>query len=582
MDRHRYIGRWIWLLGLCGVLLATPRPALADEPQTEEEQAALLIAQAQTLLFAPAPQGFLLRRDLPPGRSLTSLLNEIQTANERIGPLALGRTGPLLARPSTLTAEWPSAHFLIHYATEGADAPPEPIAEYLAAAEEACERAWELHHANGVWPEPVTGAESDHLLDVYVRDLGWGAYGYTLHEATTEGTGESGFIVVDNDFAGHPTLDAGAALRVTLAHEYHHLVQFVFGYAPEADWFMEQSAVMMEGRAYPEITERYRYLTFFASSPHRRLDLSNGSFEYGAWLWPQFLLEHEGWGEAMLVEAWSVWREASLTMRAALDRVLQDRGSSLAAAFAEWAVWNAFIGQRDDGTHYAELASYPGAVWQELTVTRFPADELGPALTHQPEPLGASYVVFEPAASSGHDRLDLKVTSGNGAMAATLIAWPRAGGAPIQHTASLDGGGAWLQLLGWNEMERACLVISVGPDASTTCAYTVTAHTRMASADVDPEDPAYHPVSLSLAPNPSETRTVISYQLPADGPVVLRLYDASGRLVETLLDRVDSAGSHQIAWDGPAGGDRPPESGVYFCEIRTPDDVRRVRLIRAR
>jgi hypothetical protein len=567
---------------LCGVLTGAPRLAAADDPQTEQERAALLIAQAHTILSASAPQGFALRRDLPPGRSLTSLLNEIQTENARIGPLALGMTGPLLSRPTTLTAELSTEHFLFHYATDGGDAPGSPITDYLAVAAEACEHAWDMHHGSARWPTPITGAESDGLLDVYVRDLGWGAYGYTLHEAAVEGTGESGFIVVDNDFAGHPTLDAYDALRVTLAHEYHHLVQFAFGYAPEADWFMEQSAVMMEGRTYPEITDRYRYLSFFTSSPHRRLDLSNGSFEYGAWLWPQFLFEHEDWGEAMLVEAWHVWSDSSITMLAALDRVLQGRGSSLAAAFAEWAVWNAFLGQRDDGTHYADLTSYPCAVWPELAVSRYPADGLAPAPTHQPEPLGASYVMFEPAAASGHDRLDLKLTSGSGAVAATLIAWPRGGGLATLHAVPLSDGGASLQILGWNEMERACLVISVGPDAPATCAYTVTAHTRMASADVEPDETAFDRLSLSLAPNPSEGRTAITYELPADGPVVLRLYDAAGRLVVTLLDRVESAGSHQIAWDGPSGRDRLAESGVYFCEIRTPVDVRRVRLIRAR
>lgn len=582
VDRCRCIGKWVLLAALCGVLIGTPRIAAADDPQTEQERAALLIAQAQTILSSTAPQGLALRRDLPPGRSLTSLLNEIQSANARIGPLALGPTGPLLSRPTTLAAELSTQHFRFHYAPEGADAPASPVTDYLVVAAEACERAWDAHHGNDRWPTPITGAASDGLLDVYVRDLGWGAYGYTLHEAEGEGTGESGFIVVDNDFAGHPTLDVHDALRVTLAHEYHHLVQFAFGYAAEADWFMEQSAVMMEGRTYPEITDRFRYLTFFTSSPYRRLDLSNGSFEYGAWIWPQFLLEHEGWGEAMLVEAWRAWSESSITMLAALDRVLQQRGSSLATAFAEWAVWNAFLGQPDDGTHYEALPSYPCAVWQELTVSRYPADELAPALTHQPEPLGASYVVFEPAAASGHDRLDLKLTSGSGAMTATLIAWPRGGGMPALDAVPLSDGAASLQILGWNEVERACLVISVGPDAPATCAYTVTAHTRMASADVEPDETAFDRLSLSLAPNPSEGRTAIAYALPADGPVVLRLYDAAGRLVETLLDRVESAGSHQIAWDGPSGPDRAAESGVYFCEIRTPSDVRRVRLIRAR
>jgi len=584
VDRCRFLTIGALLAVLCGALFGMPRPATADEPQSEQERAALLIAQAHRILSTPAPQGFALRRDVPPGRSLTSLLNEIQRTHQRIGPLPLGMAGPLLSRPTGFTAQRRTEHFVIHYATEGADAPRPSVSDYLSVAEEACETAWARHHAREgrAWRAPLTGPASDGYIDVYVRDLGWGAYGYTLYEAAGEGTGESGFIVVDNDFAGHPTLPADEALQVTLAHEYHHLVQFAFGYEPEADWFMEQSAVMMEGQIYPESTDRYRYLSFFASSPHRRLDLSNGSFEYGAWLWPQFLLEHEGWGELLLMDAWETWGAARVTMRAALDQELRDRGSSLAAAFTEWTAWNAFLGQRDDGMHYLALSDYPCAIWQELTVSRYPADGLGPALTHQPEPLGASYVVLEPAAGSSHDRLDIKVAGGSGAIAATLIAWPRGAGAPVSQVVSLSGGTASLLQLGWNEMERACLIISVGPEAPTTCAYTVAAHTRMASADVEPDETAFSRLTLGVAPNPSEGRTVISYDLPADGPVVLRLYDAAGRLLQTLLDRVDAAGRHEVAWDGPRGTEPALASGVYFCEIRTPDAVRRVRLIRAR
>jgi hypothetical protein len=415
-----------------------------------------------------------------------------------------------------------------------------------------------------------------------VRDLGWGAYGYTLHETLAEGTGESGFIVVDNDFAGHPTLARFDALRVTLAHEYDHLVQFAFGYAPEADWFMEQSATMMEGQVYPEIPDNFRHLPFFVSSPQRHLDLSNGSFEYGAWLWPQFLLEHPGWGAPLLIAVWREWSGSHRTMLEALDRVLRTQGSSLAAAFGEWAIWNGFLGQRDDGTHYRLLDDYPCAVWPEISVSHYPADALSPAPMDQPEVLGASYVTFLPDPASTHSRLDVGITTGTGALAATLISWPRDLAVPTTQTVSLDAGTGSFQLLGWNEIERACLVIAVGPDAPAACAYSVTAHTRLTSADVGSDAAQLGGLSLSLAPNPSESRTTLTYQLPENGPVLLRLYDVGGRLVETLIDRTETAGMHQFDWQGLRRVGSSTDSGIYFCEIRTATESRRVRLIRTR
>jgi hypothetical protein len=583
MEWCRRIGRWVLPVFSCGVLMAAGRYASADGPDGNTQRADLLIAQASAMLSHVEPIGLGLRDYVPPGRSLTSLLNEIKVLNDRVGPLALSNVGPFLSRPTGLIAEWRTEHFNLHYATDGPDRPSGgPGTDFLAIAAEACERAWVAHHRGPGWPSPILDSNSDGRIDVYIRDLGWGAYGYTLHETASEGTGESGFISIDNDFAGHPTLGTWDALRVTLAHEYDHVVQFAFGYAPEADWFMEQSATMMEGQVCPQIPDRFRHLPFFVSSPHRHLDLSNGSYEYGAWLWPQFLLEHEGWGVPLLVSAWRAWSGSSRTMVAALDLALRERGSSLAAAFGEWAIWNAFLGQTDDGTHYARLNEYPCAIWPEISVNRYPVDGLTPAPTHQPEHLGASYIAFAPDPGSPNTRLEVKLSSGNGAIAATLVSWPQGGGAPTTQTVSLAGGTGTFQVLGWNEIERACLVIAVGPEAPSACAYSLTAHTRLSSADVGPDTISWDGLRLSLAPNPSEARTTITYELPADGPALLRLYDAAGRLVETLMDGRETAGVHQVEWRGPRDRTDSMDSGVYFCEIRTPNESRRVRLIRTR
>lgn len=63
-------------------------------------------------------------------------------------------------------------------------------------------------------------------------------------------------------------------------------------------------------------------------------------------------------------------------------------------------------------------------------------------------------------------------------------------------------------------------------------------------------------------PNPFTATTILSFQLPMSDNVKVRVFDATGRLVETLADRVYSPGFHQIEWDT---GSTP--NGVYLYHL---------------
>jgi len=69
-------------------------------------------------------------------------------------------------------------------------------------------------------------------------------------------------------------------------------------------------------------------------------------------------------------------------------------------------------------------------------------------------------------------------------------------------------------------------------------------------------------------PNPFNSHTIISYELPERGQVTLTIYDILGREVVTLVDDVQSSGVHQVTWHGrdKKGGDVP--SGIYFYNIQ--------------
>ena len=83
--------------------------------------------------------------------------------------------------------------------------------------------------------------------------------------------------------------------------------------------------------------------------------------------------------------------------------------------------------------------------------------------------------------------------------------------------------------------------------------------------DVHPERCALQPERFELSPpypNPFNPSTSLSFSLPVSDEVALKVYDASGRLVETLIDRSMGAGVHTVTWNAA-----PLPSGVYFFRL---------------
>jgi hypothetical protein len=75
------------------------------------------------------------------------------------------------------------------------------------------------------------------------------------------------------------------------------------------------------------------------------------------------------------------------------------------------------------------------------------------------------------------------------------------------------------------------------------------------------------PIIFSLMqnfPNPFNPSTTITYQLPTDSRVTLKVYDVLGREVVTLVNEGRPAGYHDVRWDVPQSG---IASGVYFYRI---------------
>ncbi len=88
---------------------------------------------------------------------------------------------------------------------------------------------------------------------------------------------------------------------------------------------------------------------------------------------------------------------------------------------------------------------------------------------------------------------------------------------------------------------------------------------RIVILAVDPISPAPKVFTLfQNYPNPFNPTTTISYQLPTQSHVTLKVFDVLGREVETLVDQMKAAGEYTATWNA----EKVP-SGVYFYRIIT-------------
>jgi hypothetical protein len=80
--------------------------------------------------------------------------------------------------------------------------------------------------------------------------------------------------------------------------------------------------------------------------------------------------------------------------------------------------------------------------------------------------------------------------------------------------------------------------------------------------------------TLAPSPNPFRSLTRIELDLPSPGPVRAVVFDASGRLVRTLVDRVwMPAGLRSLAWDGRGETGEKCAPGRYFVHVRAGDQT---------
>jgi len=104
-------------------------------------------------------------------------------------------------------------------------------------------------------------------------------------------------------------------------------------------------------------------------------------------------------------------------------------------------------------------------------------------------------------------------------------------------------------------------------DASNdNCTASVSLDMNVVSIDIVeiPED-----YNLNAAyPNPFNPSTTITYGIPENSSVSLKIYDSSGRVVRTLVNEPKSAGWYSLQWNGTNANGNQVSTGLYFAGLQ--------------
>jgi len=241
-------------------------------------------------------------------------------------------------------------HFLIHYTLEGDSAVDSTctnmagVPDWVYEAAQIAERSYRLLIDTLGFQVPPVDDEASPETDLYIIDVGYD-YAYTYPEAPVTSTPDqtddyTAYTEIDNDYTGYATPGL-AALQVTIAHEYFHVVQLGYNWftsnnlsgAVDGDtYFLEWCSTWMEERSYPEVNDYYNYVYSFFYSPARSLWFYNYSYALGFFI--RFILDQ--YGEDLLIKVWD-----KIKTDYAFESIQSVLADEYAADLA--GLWNEFI-----------------------------------------------------------------------------------------------------------------------------------------------------------------------------------------------------------------------------------------------
>lgn len=456
-----------------------------------------------------------------------------------------------------------SGKFLLSYTRVGNDAVPtldqnsNNIPDYIEKAAQYADESYRYLINERGFVDPVLPGVP---YEIRFREIN--SYGFTQSQGATS------FIVVHRNFEDFPSNndpegDQLGALKVTIAHELKHAIQYATsrwqGNSGLTNW-LEMDATMIEEVVYPEVDDYVNYLNVCASSacsvfkdPNRS---TPGSYYHATWmLYYDIAIDDTFW-----VDVWNQIRLSpqTVTMFTAIDQALRLRNLNFATEFTRNHLWHAASGTNSiAGYGFPDAALFPNPTMQNVTLI----EDSTQVLEQEHQIYAAQYLSAR----------DLTRQFGEVIFQAEYSAATMGAGILAYNT-----NGTWIERIetGSTILDNGFLRMNTGIQAQTTDKLVlVLTNPGNARQKIDfslfarelPEE-----ITLSQNyPNPFNPTTSIPFTIPEAGPVRLDVFDTTGRLVQTLVNETLERGFYDISFRGEGMA-----SGVYLYRLSGPDDTR--------
>lgn len=508
-------------------------------------------------------------------KCLTPVIQEYIQLRESLQASTISEVEELTARSySSDQQEYlsPSGNFRFYYETTGSNAVPSDdtnqsgIPDYIEKAAFAADSSYR-------YMVEEAGFTDFRLANPYeINFQNFGFYG------TTNSSGGTTTITVHNNFDGfpensHPEGDQIGALYATIAHEVKHAIQYAAnrwrGSAGSFNW-IEMDATLMEEMVFDDVNDYYNYNSS-SSSIFSRPELPiPGAYFHVSWM----IYFAENYGVDFWVDVWKPIKEDNyLSFLDAISSALTDRGLSLPEQHTLNHLWHLGSGDLSvDDFGFSERTFYPTPK-TAATFEKVP-DSLESSRTLLP--LAANYIVVDsPHGTNGQATLKVAASSPNLGIGQLALFKDGSTDFRVDFTTAESDTVQFYTGWNWEDIDRLSIA-AVNSSRNSSTSYQLYLESSF-PASVDSSELANEFRLAQNYPNPFNPSTTIRFDLFDTSPVSLQIFDISGRLVETIVDRELTPARYEYSFSSTGLA-----SGVYLYRLKTSgrQEIRKMTIIK--